>query len=159
METRYWNLSHEPLFDERGRVDGIVTFALEVTEQVLARHAVEHQQRWLEAMLDLMPMPVVMARPNRSVLRCPTPRTSYYGGPMPTHVSASEYGEYFHVTDMQGRRLGWSCCPPRARRRRRLEGMGSCGTSGPVRVSICSEVLPAMHRHRGDALRFLDIAA
>lgn len=162
VETRYWNLSHEPLFDEKGRVDGIVTFAFEVTEQVLARHAVEHQQRWLEAVLDLMPMPVVMAEPNTGVITFSNDAADrLYGGPMPTHVSASEYGEIFHVTDMQGRRLGPELLPSaRAARGERLDGMEVMWhtKAGQFVLSICSEVLPAMHGHpEVTLLPFLDI--
>lgn len=38
---QFWNVTYQPLFDAEGRVDSVVSFAVEVTEQVEARHRAE----------------------------------------------------------------------------------------------------------------------
>ncbi|WP_368670506.1 ATP-binding protein [Myxococcus sp. AM011] len=162
VETRYWNLLYEPLRDERGRVDGLVTFAFEVTEQVLARQAVESQHRWLEAVLDLMPMPVVMADPGTGDLTFSNAAADrLHGQHIPMRTPASEYGELFHITDLAGRRLGAEDIPSsRAARGEKLEGLEVVWHTrgGEFVLSISSEMLPAMHGHPAvTVLPFLDI--
>ncbi|WP_371823427.1 ATP-binding protein [Myxococcus sp. CA056] len=162
VETRYWNLLYEPLRDERGRVDGLVTFAFEVTEQVLARQAVESQHRWLEAVLDLMPMPVVMADPGTGDLTFSNAAADrLHGVSIPTRVPASDYGELFHITDLAGQRLRAEELPSaRAARGEKLEGLEVVWHThgGEFVLSISSEMLPAMHGHPAvTVLPFLDI--
>ncbi|MCE9668741.1 PAS domain-containing sensor histidine kinase [Myxococcus stipitatus] len=162
VETRYWNLLYEPLLDERGRAEGLVTFAFEVTTQVHARQAVENQQRWLEAVLDLMPMPVVMADPDtHDLIFSNAAADKLYGEPLPTHVPATQYGSLFHLKDMEGRRLGASEIPStRAARGEKLEGLEVVWETrtGEYVLSISSEMLPAMHGHPAvTVLPFLDI--
>ncbi|MCP3099166.1 PAS domain-containing sensor histidine kinase [Myxococcus sp. K15C18031901] len=162
VETRYWNLLYEPLHDERGKVEGLVTFAFEVTEQVHARQAVENQQRWLEVVLDLMPMPVVMADPKtHGLVFSNAAADKLYGAPLPTHVPAADYGGLFRLEDMEGRRLGADEIPStRAARGEKLEGVEVVWKThtGEYVVSISSEMLPAMHGHPAvTVLPFLDI--
>jgi signal transduction histidine kinase len=45
----YWNSVYLPVRSVRGEIEGVMTFDLDVTEQVLARRAVEHQAGELEA--------------------------------------------------------------------------------------------------------------
>jgi signal transduction histidine kinase len=150
-ETKFWNIIYEPLRDERGRPDGLVTFAFEVTEQVLARQAVESQQMWLEAVLDLMPMPVVMVDPRSGELTFSNAAADRLNGRLlPKHVPASKYAEVLHVTDMEGRRLTEAEMPTvRAARGEKLEGLEIIWNTeaGQRFVSVSSELLPAMHGH------------
>ncbi|MFP2910228.1 ATP-binding protein [Pyxidicoccus sp. 3LFB2] len=150
-ETKFWTIIYEPLRDERGRVDGLVTFAFEVTEQVLARQAVESQQMWLEAVLDLMPMPVVMVDPGSGTLTFSNEAADrLHGQLIPKHLAASEYADMFHVTDMEGRRLSGDEMPTaRAARGEKLDGLEVIWktAAGEHFVSLSSEQLPAMHGH------------
>jgi signal transduction histidine kinase len=162
VETRFWNIIYEPLRDERGRVDGLVTFGFDVTEQVLARQAVEHQQKWLEAVLDLMPMPVVMVEPGTGDLTFSNAAADrLHGRVIPKDVPASEYGEVFHVTDQEGRRLSREEMPAaRVARGERLDGLEVTWhtPAGAHYVSVSSELLPAMHGHPAVVVMpFLDI--
>ncbi len=162
VETKFWNIIFEPLRDERGLVDGLVTLAFDVTEQVLARQAVESQQKWLEAVLDLMPMPVVMADPNTGDLNFSNAAADrLYGLRIPKSMPATAYGEHFHVTDLEGRRLSAEDLPSqRAARGERLEGMEVHWhtPAGQYFLSIFSETLPAMHGHPSVVvIPFLDI--
>ncbi|MET4073805.1 PAS domain-containing protein [Hymenobacter sp. UYCo722] len=45
MQTTYYNFVYQPLFDEQGRVRGVVDVATEVTEQVLTRQQIEAKER------------------------------------------------------------------------------------------------------------------
>ena len=50
MQTTYYSFVYQPLFDEQGRVRGVVDVAIEVTEQVLARQQVEAKERQTHAL-------------------------------------------------------------------------------------------------------------
>ncbi|WP_240360251.1 PAS domain-containing sensor histidine kinase [Pyxidicoccus caerfyrddinensis] len=151
VETKYWNIIYEPLRDERGRVDGLVTFAFEVTEQVLARQAVESQHMWLEAVLDLMPLPVVMVDPRTGELTSSNAAADRLHGQFVSRdMPSAEDSEVFHVTDLKGRRLDREEMPAaRAARGEKLEGLEVIWhtQSGEFVLSISSELLPAMHGH------------
>ena len=162
IETKFWNIIYEPLRDEWGRVDGLVTLAFEVTEQVLARQAVESQQMWLEAVLNLMPMPVVMADPHTGELTFSNVAADrLHGQLLPKDVPATTYGDLFHITDMEGRRLGVDEIPIlRAARGEKLEGLEVIWhtAAGQHFLSVSSELLPAMHGHPASVVMpFLDI--
>ncbi|MCP3136745.1 sensor histidine kinase [Pyxidicoccus xibeiensis] len=162
VETKFWNFIYEPLRDERGRVDGLMTFAFEVTEQVLARQAVESQQKWLEAVLDLMPMPVVMVEPDTGAISFSNAAADrLHGGHIPKQESLLAYSERFHITDPAGRRLGADEMPAaRAARGERLDGLEVVWhtDAGQHMVSVHSEALPAMHGHPSVVVMpFLDI--
>ena len=51
FEQRYWNVVYQPVRSPSGTVDGVMTFDLDVTEQVLARRRLEHQSAVLEEAL------------------------------------------------------------------------------------------------------------
>ncbi|WP_240359218.1 PAS domain-containing sensor histidine kinase [Pyxidicoccus trucidator] len=162
VETKFWNIIYEPLRDEWGRVDGLVTLSFEVTEQVLARQAVESQHMWLEAVLDLMPMPVVMADPRTGELTFSNAAADrLHGKRLHKGVPALANDDVFHVTDMEGRRLGQDEIPStRAARGEKLDGMEVIWhtPSGQHFLSISSELLPAMHGHPASVVMpFLDI--
>jgi signal transduction histidine kinase len=161
-ETKFWNFIYEPLRDELGRIDGLVTFAFEVTDLVLARQAMENQQKWLEAVLDLMPTPVVMAEPGTGNLVFSNEAADRLNGQLiPKDVPATRYGETFHVTDLEGRRLTSDEIPStRAARGETLKELEVVWhtRAGRFFISINSETLPAMHGHPSvTVLPFQDI--
>jgi signal transduction histidine kinase/DNA-binding response OmpR family regulator len=47
LAETYWNFVYLPVRDERGEVEGVMTFDLEVTDQVRARRKIEEQARLL----------------------------------------------------------------------------------------------------------------
>ncbi len=49
LENNYYNFIYQARFDEKGKVDGIMVFAYDVTEQVLARKQVEQLNKELAA--------------------------------------------------------------------------------------------------------------
>jgi PAS domain S-box-containing protein len=61
--TRYFNLTYAARRSAQGVIDGIMIMGSEVTEQVLARRAQEHQRRWLESVLNRLPSPTLFVDP------------------------------------------------------------------------------------------------
>ena len=62
LEQRYWNVVWQPRRNTAGQVDGVMTFAFEITEQVLARREVEASReearrsaRHLQTITDTLP--------------------------------------------------------------------------------------------------------
>ena len=51
FEQRYWNVVYQPVRSPSGEVDGVMTFDLDVTEQVLSRQKLEHQSAVLQEAL------------------------------------------------------------------------------------------------------------
>ncbi|ALW86880.1 hypothetical protein AUC43_18430 [Hymenobacter sedentarius] len=56
LEDRYFNYIQQARRDEHGRVDGVLVFAFEVTEQVQARQASEASARQLQLLTDALPV-------------------------------------------------------------------------------------------------------
>ncbi|WP_299761678.1 PAS domain-containing protein [uncultured Pontibacter sp.] len=56
LENRYFRYVQQPRFDEHDQVDGIVAFALEITEQVEARHAAEQSAERFRLITDALPV-------------------------------------------------------------------------------------------------------
>ncbi|MCY1014573.1 ATP-binding protein [Pyxidicoccus sp. MSG2] len=48
LEESFFNLTYQPTWDARGKVDGLITFSVDVTEQVRARHRAESLARDLK---------------------------------------------------------------------------------------------------------------
>ncbi|GAB3825083.1 PAS domain-containing sensor histidine kinase [Hymenobacter jeollabukensis] len=56
LENRYFNYIQQARFDEQGRIDGVMVFAFEVTEQVRARQASEASAQRLQLLTDALPV-------------------------------------------------------------------------------------------------------
>ncbi|MCC3156895.1 PAS domain-containing protein [Hymenobacter sp. 15J16-1T3B] len=56
LENRYFNYIQQARFDEQGRIDGVMVFAFEVTEQVQARQASEASAQRLQLLTDALPV-------------------------------------------------------------------------------------------------------
>ncbi|MDF3065166.1 MAG: Two-component hybrid sensor and regulator [Polyangiaceae bacterium] len=61
--TRYFDLTYAARRSAAGDIDGIMIMGSEVTGQVLARRAQEHQRRWLESVLNRLPSPTLFLEP------------------------------------------------------------------------------------------------
>ncbi|RAK69783.1 PAS domain-containing protein [Hymenobacter edaphi] len=56
LENRYFNYIQQARFDERGRIDGVMVFAFEVTDQVRAGQASEASAQRLQLLTDALPV-------------------------------------------------------------------------------------------------------
>ena len=58
LETVYVNFSYEPLFDEKGNSNGIMTIGYDVTAQVLARQEIEKSEQSIRSLVESAPFPI-----------------------------------------------------------------------------------------------------
>ncbi|GAB2943456.1 hypothetical protein GCM10027048_05130 [Hymenobacter coalescens] len=56
LEDRYFDYIQQARYDEQGRIDGVLVFAFEVSEQVRARQASEAAAQQLELLTDALPV-------------------------------------------------------------------------------------------------------
>ncbi len=71
VEERYFNVMARPLHQAGDDPEFVLIFGVDVTEQVVARRRSEafaeqmnNQQRWLESILDRLPIPLLLAEPG-----------------------------------------------------------------------------------------------
>lgn len=65
METHYYNISIDPMFDEGGKMVGQVATSSDVTEQVLERKKIEVREAKLQLITDALPMLIGYIDKNR----------------------------------------------------------------------------------------------
>ncbi|MCE9672859.1 PAS domain-containing protein [Myxococcus stipitatus] len=158
VEQHYFNIVYQPLRDARGEVDSVLSFALDVTEQVRARQKAEElaahlrsQQSWLEAVLGLTPIPLVLVEPGSGrALFANQAAHQLAGGHFALDVPVQRYDTAYHVVDDDGRSVPNEQTP--AARAAQGEALRRApGTwmtpMGRREVLIDSEQLPAMHGH------------
>jgi PAS domain S-box-containing protein len=56
LQDRYFNYIQQARYNESGQIDGVLVFAFEVTEQVVARYASEASARQLRLLTDALPV-------------------------------------------------------------------------------------------------------
>jgi PAS domain S-box-containing protein len=124
--------------------------------------ALRNQQRWLQAVLDLMPMPMLFIEPGSG---CTTfanrAANEMAGGRFPTGCPIDKYDTVYYCTDAQGRRIPNHEMPAaRIARGERLEAfeMNWQSPAGERPLIIFGDTLPAMHGHPAvGVLMFEDI--
>ncbi|HEU4404528.1 MAG TPA: response regulator [Polyangiaceae bacterium] len=67
LDEGYFNVVYEPMLDARGRPEGVLSFGVEVTDQVLARRRVEASERAYRELADSLPLMVWVDRPDSTV--------------------------------------------------------------------------------------------
>ncbi|MCP3143620.1 PAS domain-containing sensor histidine kinase [Pyxidicoccus xibeiensis] len=157
-EERFFNVAYQPLRDADGRVDSVLSFSLDITEQVLARRKMEelathlgHQQQWLESVLDLNPVAILLMEPGTGrVLFANQAAHRMAGGHFPLDVPADGYGSVYRLTDDAGVLLPLEAIPGvRAARGEALhqEPVVWHTLTGRHSLLVDSRLLPAMHGH------------
>jgi signal transduction histidine kinase len=120
------------------------------------------QRRWLEAVVNLMPVPVLFIEPGTArVTFANRAADELAGGEFPKGRPGAEYHTVYHCTDAAGTRIPDAQMPGvRAARGERLDGfeMDWHLPAGPHSLLIFSDTLPAMHGHPATVvLAFHDI--
>ncbi|QSJ18122.1 PAS domain S-box protein [Nostoc sp. UHCC 0702] len=151
-----------PLFDEEGKTRGSVGAFLDITERKQAEAILRNQQKWLDDVLNLMPMPLLFIEPGTArVTFANQAANEFNGGEFPQGLSADEYHIADHCTDTAGDRIPNNQMPGvRVARGERLEGLEvDWHTSAGVRsLHIFADSLPAMHGYPATCLlAFQDI--
>jgi signal transduction histidine kinase len=81
-EERYWNLTFQPTLDDSGRIDGVTSFAFEVTEHARAQREAEQAKQRYAVLVDALGVIVWCVDPSdwrpewvrgkvEEVMRCP----------------------------------------------------------------------------------------
>jgi PAS domain S-box-containing protein len=113
--------------------------------------ALRNQQRWLEAVLDLMPMPTLFIEPGSGCVRFANRAANEMaGGRFPTDTPIGAYHTVYRCTDAQGRPIPNHEMPAaRIARGERLEAfeMNWHSPTGERPLIIFGDTLPAMHGH------------
>lgn len=158
QEERYYNIAYVPLRDAESRVDSVLSFSMDVTEQVRARQRAEelaahlsNQQQWLESVLNLIPIAFVLMEPGTGrVLFANQAAHRMAGGWLPLGLFAEDYGSVYPFVDEEGNPIPIEQVPGvRAARGERIqrEILGWDSPQGRRLFLTDSELLPAMHGH------------
>ncbi|MCG6137742.1 MAG: ATP-binding protein [Nostoc sp. LLA-1] len=151
-----------PLFDEEGNSRGSVGAFIDITEQKQVEETLQNQQKWLEDVLNMMPLPLLFVEPGTAkVIFANRAANELAGGEFPKGTPAAEYHSVYYCTDATGDRIPNDQMPGvRVARGERLNGIEiDWHTNGCVRsLLIFADTLPAMHGHQATCiLAFQDI--
>ncbi len=101
---RFLNCSCWPFRGERGEVEGVIISTLDVTAVVNGRTSAENQGKWLEFVLDLIPIPTILVQPGTADILLINAAGKRQLNSYPTDSKeVSESDCYF--SDLSGRRL------------------------------------------------------
>ncbi|WP_158625158.1 PAS domain-containing sensor histidine kinase [Corallococcus terminator] len=110
---RRFDIVYQPMRDVNGRVDSVLSFAVDVTDKVAAREKLEewaaslrNQQQWLEAVLDRTPVALILMEPRtgRALFSNQAAR-QMAGSDVPEGLQLERYADTHLFTDEAGRRL------------------------------------------------------
>ncbi|MDB9339188.1 ATP-binding protein [Nodularia spumigena] len=140
-----------PLFDEDGNSRGSVGAFLDITERKQVEETIQNQQKWLENVLNMMPLPLLFIEPETGrVIFANRAVDELAGGEFPKGIPVEEYHTAYYCTDTAGNRIPNDQIPgARIARGERLDGLEmDWHTKELVRsIRIFSDTLPAMHGH------------
>lgn len=147
-----------PILDKNNHILAAVAVFQDITErkrtETLLRQqteALENQQKWLQAVLDLMPTPTVFIEPGTAIVTFSNRIANEpAGGDLPKNKSMEEYAEAYYCTDANGDRIPTKRMPAvLIAQGERLENYEmNWYTPGGIRSTLCwGETLPAMHGH------------
>ncbi|MBD2110223.1 MULTISPECIES: PAS domain S-box protein, partial [Cyanophyceae] len=152
------SVSSAPILDRQGQISAAAVVLQDITERQqterLLRQQAEHlenQQKWLEAVLDLMPTPTAFIDPETAkVVFANRIANELAGGDLPKHKPLEEYTNAYYCTDAQGDRIATEQMPAvllaRGEQLQNLEM--NWHTPGGIRATLCwGETLPAMYGH------------
>ena len=156
-EETFQDFTYQPFRGTDGTVEGIIVTVVDATERVRARETIENQQLWLEAVLNRLPVALVMANPGTGeYLFVNDQARQLFGMVMKTESDhMRNYKPYFEVEDLQGRRLKPEEFPSaRAARGEILnnEQVIFRTPEGQRFLNVNSAMIPAMYGHAETAI-------
>jgi signal transduction histidine kinase len=170
QQVRYYSFVIQPTRDAEGHVDGLLRHGVDVTEQVVARRRAEelatqlgNQQQWLEAVLNLLPVPLLFIEPaTANVTFANVAAQEMAGGEIPRFVAANAEHTVHACTDDEGQRIADAEMPTvRVARGETLRDftMNWHLPQGSKPLLLSGDTLPSMHGHAELAvLAFQDIS-
>jgi PAS domain S-box-containing protein len=156
-------IKYLPLLDEKGEIEQILAFTNDITERKQVEETLRNQQKWLEDLLNLMPMPMLLIEPGTAKVTFANVAADVVaGGKFPKAESSQDYGTYYYSTDAAGNTIPAEQAPGmRVARGERIEGF-ELDWHTPVGVRsllIFADTLSAMHGHPATCvLVFQDIS-
>lgn len=156
-------IKYLPLLDEKGEIEQILAFSNDITERKQVEETLRNQQKWLEDLLNLMPMPMLLIEPETAKVTFANVAADVVAGKkFPKAESSEDYGTYYYSTDAAGNTIPVEQAPGmRVARGERIEGF-ELDWHTPVGVRsllIFADTLSAMHGHPATCvLVFQDIS-
>jgi PAS domain S-box-containing protein len=140
-----------PLFDEEGKTRGCIGAFLDITGRKQSEKLLRNHQKWLEDILNWMPIPVLFIEPETArVIFANQAADKLAGSEFPKYKTAEEYHTVYHCTDAGGNIIPNQQMPGvRVARGERLAGF-EMDWHTPVGIHsllIFADTLPAMHGH------------
>ncbi|OWP64786.1 hypothetical protein CDA63_00020 [Hymenobacter amundsenii] len=99
---RYANFICQPLLDSQGQTWGVQAFAVDVTEQVLARRERESRQTELQTIFEQAPVPIAILRGSALIVELANQAICDLWGHTPAQVLGRPYFEAVPATVGQG---------------------------------------------------------
>ncbi len=95
---RYWNVVYEPLHNETGQIEGIITVGVEVTSEVLARQAISESEERFRTLADNISQLAWMAGANGDIYWFNRRWYEYTGAP-PAQMEGQGWKKIIHPDD------------------------------------------------------------
>ncbi|MUG93716.1 PAS domain S-box protein [Scytonema sp. UIC 10036] len=156
-------IKYLPLLHKNGEIEQILAFTNDTTERKQVEETLRNQQKWLEDLLNLMPMPMLLIEPGTAkVTFANIAADKVAGGKFPKAESLADYNTYYYATDAAGNPIPAEEAPGvRVARGDRIEGF-ELDWHTPVGIRsllIFADTLPAMHGYPATCvLMFQDIS-
>jgi len=103
IEDIYFDLTYQARFDEMGHIDGFVTYANDVTEQVLARRQRAAQEQHLRELFEQAPVAIAVFRGADYVLDIVNPLMSDMLGYLSAHLVGQPF--FTALPELEGQGL------------------------------------------------------
>jgi PAS domain S-box-containing protein len=171
LDECLFNFTAQPIRDAAGRIDGVMGFGVEVTDEVRARQRLQavaeqlsSEQGWLESVLDQMPTALTLIDPTTGRMTFANSACdALYGGTMPRAEDLASFGEAYRVTNASGVPIPVERLPAaRAIRGETItaEQLIWHTPAGSRSLLVFGALLPAAFGHAATALvAFVDISA
>jgi PAS domain S-box-containing protein len=142
-------IKYLPLLDKKGEIEQILAFTNDITERKQVEETLRNQQKWLEDLLNLMPMPMLLIEQGTAKITfANVAADKVAGGKFPKAESLTDYNTYYYSTDAAGNPIPPEQAPGvRVARGDRIEGF-ELDWHTPVGIRsllIFADTLPAMH--------------
>ncbi|AKG24792.1 ATPase [Calothrix sp. 336/3] len=162
-DTSHLLIKYVPILNEQGKMSQILGFAEDITAQKRVEATLRNQQKWLEYILNLMPLAFLLIEPETAKVTFAN-RTAdiLAGGEFPKGKPGDEYHTIYYCTDENGDRIPNAQMPGvRVAKGERLEGveMDWHTPTGIRSLLIYADTLPTMHGYPATCvLVFQDIS-
>ena len=159
VET-FQDFTYHPMRNARGQIEGVIVVAHDVGATVNARRTVENQELWLRAVLDALPVGLLMIEPGSGRYLFANRQVEKIFG-QPLLMGQQPAGQELRVTDVFGKPVASDELPSqRAARGEQLVNHQVFWdtATGNHCLSVNSETIAAMHGHDSTVLvAFADV--